>query len=131
MFEAGLVHLLTSDSGVSALISNRLYATQGAVDSPTYPYAVYHSIPVARSEYTFDGKELRARTIQFDVWGTDPADCANTLLAIRNVLSGYTGTLNDGTRVLFAARANELSNFDVDQRTFRSVVDYEFQFVEP
>jgi hypothetical protein len=131
MLEQGLVNLLISDAGVSALISDRLYPVAGPPDNPTFPYATYMAVPVAESDYTFDGAESRRKTIQFDVWGNQFSDGLNILIAIRNVLSGYAGTLNEGTRVLFASRGNEMDNFDVDQRTYRTVCDYEIEFSEP
>ena len=130
MLEDGLVTLLGNDSGVTALVGTRIYPTQGPPDSPTYPYLTYHAIPVAGSGYTLDGAESRHKTLQFEIWDTTFGGGRAVLKALRDLLSGYAGTLDEGTRVLFAARCNEMDNFDVGQRVFRSVCDYEFEFVE-
>ena len=129
MLEDGLVTLLTADTGIAALMATRIYPVQGPPDNPTYPYATYQDI-TASSEYAFSGAELRTQRIQFDFYGTAYGDGRNIEKAFRNVLSGYVGALAEGTRVLFAERGNILNNFDVNQRSYRSVCEYEFQVSE-
>jgi hypothetical protein len=130
MLEQGLVALLTANAGVIALVAARIYPVQGPPDNPTYPYITYQDIPAAPADYAFDGSELDTRRVQFAYWGTAYCDGANIMIAVRNVLSGYSGTLPDGTRVLFAKHLNWLNNFDVDSRSYRSVDEYEFQISE-
>jgi hypothetical protein len=130
MLEQGLFTLLTTDAGVSALIAARFYPIQGVPDNPTFPYVTYQPV-TAGSDYTLEGKEDRRKRIQFDCWALASLDNLNVLTALRNVLTAFVGTLNDGTRVLFTTRENEMANFDNDQKSYRSVCEYEFLFVEP
>jgi hypothetical protein len=139
MIEAGIFNLLTTDPTTYALLGTRLYPIQGVPDNPDYPYVTYQDV-AAHSEYTFEPTEERIKRIQFDIWcgGIDNSVSPNNysvgraiIIAIRNLLSGYAGTLSDGSRVIFCSRGEELDNFDVDSRSYRSVVEYEFDFSEP
>lgn len=134
MLEDGLVTLLNSDGAVAGLLSGRIYPVQGVPDNPTYPYITYQDVS-GSSEYTFDSTEERMQRIQFDVWtnvlqGSTYGNGKSVLKALRNVLSGYVGTLQEGTRVLFAARLNEMDDFDQDSRSYKSVAEYEFHVSE-
>lgn len=127
--EDGLVALLNADSGVNALLAGRVYPVQGPPDNPTYPYTTYQDI-TASSDYALDGAETQTRRIQFDHWGMAYADGKTIAKAFRNVLSGFSGTLQDGTRVLFSKRLNYLDNFDEDTRSYRSISEFEFLISE-
>lgn len=130
MFEQGLFSLITGDAGVSALIVDRLYPVQGVPDKPTFPYVTYQPV-TAGSDYTLDGAEARQQRLQFDCWALSALDNLNVLIALRNLLSGFSGTLSDETRVLFTSRENEMANFDNNAKSYRSVCEYEFLFSEP
>lgn len=130
MLEQGLVALLTANAALTALIGTRLYPVQGPPDNPVFPYITYQDV-TASSEYNLDSTETRKTLIQFDIWGTSYLTGKIIANALRNALSGYQGTLTDGTRVLFARRGNYLDNFDVDSRTYRSIAEWEFTAVEP
>jgi hypothetical protein len=129
MLEQGLVALLLANTGVSALVATRIYPVQGPPDNPVYPYATYQDI-TASTDYAFDGSELVTRRIQLAYWGLAYGDGAALMIAMRNALSGYVGTLPEGTRVLFSKHMNWMNNFDVDSRSYRSVDEYEFQISE-
>lgn len=122
--------LVTGDAGVTALIGTRLYPVQGVPDNPTFPYVTYQPV-TAGSDYTLDGAEARRMRLQFDCWALSSLDNLNILIAFRNLLSGFEGTLTDGTRVLFTSRENQMENFDNNGKTYRSICEYEFLFSEP
>jgi hypothetical protein len=129
LLEQGLVTLLTETSGVTELVGDRIYPVQGPPDNPTYPFITY-LVASGNSDYGLDGTEARMKRIQFDSWSLSSLTNLQILTALRNVLTGFVGTLPDGTRVLFAARLNEMSDFDNDTKSYRSICEYEFQFVE-
>jgi hypothetical protein len=130
VLETGLYTLLSTNAGVSALVGTRIYPVQGPPDAPTYPYITYQPV-TGGSEYALNSAEARRKRIQFDCWAASALANLQILTALRNVLTGYTGTLTDGTRVLFTTRENEMANFDDSQKVYRSVCEYEFLFVEP
>lgn len=129
MLEQGLVALLTENAGVNSLVSDRIYPVQGPPDNPTYPFITY-LVAAGNGDYALDGTEARMKRIQFDTWSLSSLTNLQILTAVRNVLTAYVGTLPDGTLVLFAARVNEMSDFDNDSKSYRSICEYEFQFVE-
>lgn len=129
MLEQGLVTLLTETIGVTELVADRIYPVQGPPDDPTYPFITY-LVAAGNSDYALDGTEARMKRIQFDSWSLSSLTNLQILTALRNVLTGFVGTLPDGTIVLFAARLNEMSDFDNDTKSYRSICEYEFQFVE-
>lgn len=129
MLEQGLVTLLTGAPGVTELVSDRIYPVQGPPDNPTYPFITY-LVAAGNSDYAMDGTEARMKRIQFDSWSLSSLTNLQILTQLRNVLTGFVGTLPDGTIVLFAARVNEMSDFDNDSKSYRSICEYEFQFVE-
>jgi hypothetical protein len=129
LLEQGLVTLLTGAPGVTELVADRIYPVQGPPDNPTYPFITY-LVAAGNSDYALDGTEARMKRIQFDSWSLSSLTNLQILTALRNVLTGFVGTLPDGTRVLFAARVNEMSDFDNDTKSYRSICEYEFQFVE-
>jgi hypothetical protein len=129
MLEQGLVNLLISDVGVSALIGDRLYPVQGPPDNPVYSYVTYQDVAGSSSK-TMDGAEWDSRRIQFDIWGASYGACKAVAIALRNVLSSFAGTLSDGTRVLSVSRVNYIDHFDSDSRSYRSIAEYQINFVE-
>lgn len=139
MLEAGLVALIEADSGMNSVIAGRVYPILGPPDDPTYPYLTYQGIPVGNSDYALDGNKNRRRTIQFDAWGTPDvpgvssggfSEAAAVMTALRNLLEGYVGLLNDGTRILFASREGDGETFHADSRAYRMHCDYEFLVIE-
>lgn len=133
MLESGLVQLLATDPDVSALLGGRIYPVKGPTDSPVYPFCCYRNIPSGSHTSTLDGRESGSKTIQFDVFSDEPSGYGSgksVLLALRNVLVGYVGTLPDGTRILDTERGAEEDNFAEDQRAYHSFVEYEFEYIE-
>ena len=102
-FESGLTALILADGPTAALIGTNLFPVTGIIDGALYPYVTYQEIS-GSSFYTFDGSELRTNRMQLDIWSATYATNKSIIIALRNLLSGYTGTLNDGTRILFADR---------------------------
>jgi hypothetical protein len=129
LLEQGLVTLLTETPGVTELVADRIYPVQGPPDNATYPFLTY-LVAAGTSDYALDGTESRMKRLQFDCWSLSSLTNLQILTQLRNVLTGFVGTLPDGTRVLFAARVNEMSDFDNDSKSYRSICEYEFQFVE-
>jgi len=130
MLEEGIVSALTTNSTFTALVGTRIYPVDGVRNQETFPYVTYRNGPSPATEYYCDGKQILHKSIQFDVWAQKYSDARNIANAIDGVLSGYAGTLPDGTRVIFATAVNEIDNFDVDARAKRSIVEYNFQYVE-
>jgi hypothetical protein len=121
--ESGLVLLVQADATVLALCKAGGYLAQLPPNSalPSWTQQTI-SEPV---DYLLSGPDaLVMRRIQIDVYGKDPADAVELAFAIDKVLSGYKGTLPDGTRVQGCFRDNKLDFFDSEARSFRRMLDY-------
>lgn len=129
MFEQGLVQLVNANSAVQAICAAGGYATE-LPKSPTYPNWTHTTISRVVN-YTFDGpNRLQMRRVQIDCFGTNAADCINLATALENVLSGYVGTLPDGTYVqgCFLDTSNDF--FDDTSRSYRRATDYLFWYAQ-
>lgn len=135
MLEAGLYSLLTSDAALSGLIGTRLFpVVVNEHDMPVNagdPSCASYQVITGSTVYSLEPKQFSERRVQFDAWAVQYADAKAIQQAIRNVLSGFSGTLTDGTRVLSALLENEIDNFEDDSRVCRVMSEYRIRFVEP
>lgn len=94
MLEKGLYKLLTSDAGVSALVSNRVYfvlAPKGSI----LPQIVVARVATG-DNYTVDGATgLRDALFQVDCYAADYYSSRVISTAVRMLLESYKGTLPD------------------------------------
>lgn len=128
-FEQGFVTLLTSDAGVSAAGRGGYYAQLPKdYTLPSWTYTVI-SDP---SDYTLQATvELSAMRMQVDCYGSTGAQAITLAKAIDRVLSGFLGTLSDGTIVQGCFRTNRIDFFDDSARNYRRMLEYQIWYVEP
>jgi hypothetical protein len=123
-FEQGFVALVNSAAGSGG------YYGQLPKDAqlPNWTY-----LDVSNpSDYTLQGAvELSGLRMQVDCYGQTAARAITLAKAIDRVLSGYVGTLPDGTVVQGCFRTNRLSFFDDNARNYRRMLEYEIWYVEP
>jgi hypothetical protein len=123
-FEQGFVALVNSAAGSGG------YYGQLPKDAqlPNWTY-----LDVSNpSDYTLQGAvELSGMRMQVDCYGQTAAQAITLAKAIDRVLSGYLGTLSDGTVVQGCFRTNRLSFFDDNARNYRRMLEYEIWYVEP
>lgn len=135
MLEAGLYSLLTGDATLAALIGTRLFPVMvNEHDMPVNagdPSCVSYQVVAGSTTYTLEPTQYSDRRIQFDIWSVKYSDSKSIAQAIRNVLSGYSGVLTDGTQVLSALQENEIDDFESDSRIFRVMSEYRIRFIEP
>ncbi len=134
MFEAGLYSLLTADATVSGLIGTRLFPVvvneHDMPVNPGDPSCASYQVVAGDTTYTLEPKQTTERRVQFDAWAVEYSDAKSIVRAIRNVLSGYSGTLQDGTRVLTSVELNEIDDFGSNFRVWRVMSEYRITFVE-
>ena len=128
MLEQGLFTLLQADPTLSALVAARIYPVLIPDGSP-YPCLSYQVIS-GSADVAMDGSAELSRRIQFDGWGTSYADCKHIQKALHDLFDGFAGALSDGTQVKGAFRGIELDLFENVSRTYRSVTEYLFDYVE-
>ena|SRR5437763_5061086 len=134
MIEQGLFQLVTADSGVSALVGNKMYwvlAPKGGV----IPYIV--ATRVATSDiYTMAGTtSLRNTLIHLNCFATDYYSSRAIAKAVRNVLQNYHGTLPDTNATVTKAVFTEM---DYDQQyeeggkgfVFQAMLEFRMWYIE-
>jgi hypothetical protein len=124
-FEQGFVTLVNTGASISGG-----YLAQLPVDAklPSWTYQVV-SDP---SDYTLQNAvELGYMRMQVDCYGDTAAQSIILAKAIDRVLSGYLGTLPDGTIVQGCFRTNRIDFFDDSARNYRRMLEYEIWYVEP
>ncbi len=129
--ESGLRAYLMADSGVAALVADRIYpapAPQGAV----MPFVTWQRISGLRVQSLGGPSGLAQPTIQLDCWaetGTrnetgDGYGQAKALAqAVRQALDGKTGILLDGMRSAILL-LDERDLFEGEARTVRVSMDF-------
>lgn len=128
MFYAGLYSLLTGNAPLAVVLAVPPWPMV-VPESTAYPCLSYQDV-TGSEQCTLDGKSVQQRRVQFDAWAPRYTDCQAVVLALRNLLSCFTGTLNDGTRVLSSYKINEIDDWEFDSRCYRITVEYRFHIVE-
>jgi len=128
MIEQGLYDLLSSDQALSQLVGARIYPVL-IPEETTYPAITYQGV-TGSVKPSVDGRAYSEKSIQIDAWGNTYGDIKCVQAALHRILDGYVGTLSDGTRVLSSLRINEFDAYESDARVYRSITEYQFQFVE-
>jgi hypothetical protein len=126
-------HLLTQSS-ITSLVSGgtAIQPAPAPVDLSGYPCITYKMVSDV-PEYTLTGiAGLSASRIVFDCLAPyNPGGylvARNIALAVKAALSGYQGTLPDGTKVYFAEVVNVTDNFDNETLLSRSSVHVMFTY---
>ena len=100
MLANGFVAKLLADSGVSSLVSTRVYQDR-LPRGFTLPAIVVHQYG-GTEDTEFDGvTDVNEGHVQIDVYGKTPAERDGAVAAVVSLLKGFTGTLPDteGTKV--------------------------------
>lgn len=90
--EEALYNLLTSDSGLNAVVGSRIYAVQ-LEQNPTYPAQVLTKIHVKAHETLLGAYGLDESIWQLDSFGKTHAEARAAARAGRIALEGYRGTV--------------------------------------
>lgn len=128
--EQGFVALLTANPNVVAAAPVGGFLAQLPQDQalPSWSYTTVAD----PTDYTLKGPVgLSERRIQIDCYGNTGAETITLASAIDAVLSGYMGTLPDGTHVQGCFHLNTMDVFDEESRTFRRMLEYSLWYVTP
>lgn len=124
--EDALRAYLTTHAGLSAKVSNRIYALH-APANVTFPFIVYRRISTERL-LTHDQTDhgLANPRIQFDVIAKGYAEALDIAEQLRAALQGYQGTMGgiSGVRVGAVLPALEQHDDEPDLDYYRLIIDY-------
>lgn len=113
---------LLAQSGVTALVSDRIYFVRADQDVET-PYIVVTKISGVR-EHSHDGSsELAHPRFQISVFGTTYSSCKSVTAAVQAALQGYKGAMSDVT-VGAVFYDNETDTYESDTGLFQIITDY-------
>jgi hypothetical protein len=120
MFESGLrAQLLTIDA-LTALIGRRVYPLVPPEDLSGYPCITYQVGSTTR-EYSNDSDVgLVTKRIIVNAFSPQYGEVQSIVVAIIDALSGWSGTLPDGTRVDSVRVATCSDFYESDARMFRA-----------
>jgi len=123
MLTTGLVQFLLAQAPITALVGNAIQPIPATEPYPCITYQMVSDVP----QYTLTGTAgLSQARIVFDCFATNSKGgylvARNIALAVKAALSGYSGTLSDGTRIFFCEVVNVTDNFDNDALLSRSSV---------
>ena len=129
MIEQGIYALLVAATGVSSVISDRLYPLVLPEDlvsaNDALPASATYQLVSAIPDYTNDGATgLQRSRIRYTGIGSVYSDAASVAAAIRVVLENYAGTLADGTVVSNVLVANQSSTYSDDARLYFVAYDF-------
>jgi len=131
MIEVGIFALINGNAPLMALLPGGFWPTSSDRGQQDFPYMTYTVVTASPSEYTLDGPEFEQKLFQFDVYEKSGTNQTRMILkTLHRLLDKFTGVLGDGTRVLFAERGNVINNFESDGDSYRSIAEYQIQFVE-
>ena len=135
MLTTGIVNLLLQQTAITNVVAggNAVMPIPAPVDMSQYPCITYQVASDHPEEYTLNGPaDVNQARIVFDCLA--PYNNGGYLvarglaLAIKQALSGYSGTLSDGTRVLVAEIVNATDSFQNDALLNRSSVHVMFTY---
>jgi len=90
--EIALEDILTANSGVTALVAQRVYAMK-MPQNPTYPLITYFRVSGPRVESMQGASGLASPRFQIDIWAKTYAETKAIARAVQLALEGYRATV--------------------------------------
>jgi hypothetical protein len=130
MLEEGIYTLLVNDSGVSALVVDRVFPVQAPEGAPA-PLIVFLGVSIVPVTGVSGQNKLTKKRMQFDCYGQTYSDAKKLEKAINHVLINYQGTLGDSDSTYVNGIQALLSQdlFDSDANLYRVSLDFEVWFI--
>lgn len=125
VLEEGLYSYLASYSGLTALVSTRIYPLRMPADA-TLPCVTYQRISTPRT-LTMDTSgatgDLTSPRIQFDAWDTTQSSVKAITDQLRAALNGKTGSTG-GVTIRASMANDEAATYESEAQLYRSRSDY-------
>lgn len=119
--EGALVTLITSDAGMSALISNRLYPDRLPID-PTLPAIAYQQVTLAETSAHGGDVGYEQIGMQFRIYANTRTAALAIRDALRDTLRDYRGVV-DNEKIDRIRITNAISDFDPGNDDYQVIVD--------
>lgn len=124
-FKTDLIDYLEAFSGLSALVSDRIYSIRAPQAGQTYPYIVFFVISDDRQQFQDGPCSYFEPRVQFDIFSdslNESEQVADQLELAMNALSGVNGSTN----FAYAHLEQRRDDFTEDVDSYRISADYQF-----
>jgi len=129
ILEAALYSYLTQDPGVSAVVSDRVYAVR-APEHPVMPYIFWQTAGAQRF-YTYDPYEVTQayvrKRVRFFCVGSTALAALEAKEAVLFAMSGYEGDMS-GVLVGQSSAELESDDYDPSNKTFVAIADFRIMY---
>jgi hypothetical protein len=130
VIETALVPFILAQAPITAIIGNALQPIPAPEDLTGYPCITYQ-LASYTGDYTSTGTSGWAqKRIVYNCWGTSYLQAHQLFEALRTALSGYMGTLSDGTQIFLIEVANGEDYYESGSRLWRATLHALIQYAE-
>jgi hypothetical protein len=132
MLVQGAVALLNSTANVSAIANGNIMPIPAPADLSDYPCITYQTASDVSTYAITDpvATGITKSRIVFTCIAADYANARTLAQAVKQTLSGYRGTLSDGTQVLMTEIVNMADGFDDGSRLSTTAVHAMFTYLD-
>jgi len=95
-----LFQFLTQQSGVIALVNDRVYPVGESPKTIVYPYITYQKISNRHIRHMSVGSQLAASRFQINCWAKDASDADAVGQAVREAMDNRRGDIGTGGNVV-------------------------------
>ena len=128
MVEDGLFSYLSTDSGITALVSTRVYPLR-MPQNATLPAVTFTRISGPRSHALSGPTGCGMARIQIDAWATTYASAKAVIDTVRSALDGYSGTAGSET-IKSSLLQTETDFYEPETNVYRVSQDYFIKYEE-
>ncbi|TXH19320.1 MAG: DUF3168 domain-containing protein [Hyphomicrobiaceae bacterium] len=125
MISEALYSKLSTDSGISAIVSTRVYPVR-LPQNPVFPCVSFQVITEPRT-YTMEGKDAPNVIFQIDCWAKTHVGAHQLAEAVSASLSGFRGTMGTGGSARYVSsclQRNATDLFEPEVNDYRVSLDF-------
>jgi hypothetical protein len=130
MLVDGLVSLLNTNTAITTIVGNRIRPIPAPEDIATTACITYQVASESNSYTLTGGDGVTTCRIVFTCFAPRYKDARTLALAVKTTLSGYSGTLPDGTYIHESEIANLVDGFDDGSRVSRTSIHVLIQYAD-
>ena len=130
MLETAMVPFILAQSSVTAIIGSSLQPIPAPEDLQDYPCITYQTASYTADYHAQGASSWAQKRIVYNCWAISYLQAHQLLEALRSALTGYRGTLSDGTQVFFIEIVNGGDFFESDSRLYRVSLHALIQYSE-
>ena len=130
MLETDLVSYLSGQSSITSLVGTNIQPLPAPENLAEYPCITFQVASYLPGYSTTGMTGWAQKRIVYNCWATAYLQAHTILEALRTVLTGYQGTLPNGTKVFFIECANGEDYFESESRLYRATLHTLVQYSE-